>query len=738
MPNLAGFDLVIEVARAAIERQILVTPSQIGPNGEVIDTFVPPFTLRQNISLPGMSGLLQLIVHELQLRAVPRTPLLIMHMSFAESSIEAPGLGVAMLAGEFDLRVPMRFTPPSGSPSQSRFALDFTAATASLQLSPDTLNRLQAQLGPTTANVVLTALNEALVGVFRAQGLRPVGFSFTIDGTTDSMQMTTLTAVPSVSWIDAETLGLFGYHRREANTGDVLRKSDSDLPPPPFAGFPGWYPVVVMLSPDSFQRLIACPAVTKAATDHVAGPVREGFINEERARDNNNGPATEAEIAIANNRVGAYLASPAGLAEIASKTPAPCGRGALDQRVNLPDPFPATTAYIDWLSMSLGNGRLDINAKAHADVFCGSVQVTLPMWVQPMVVPVTQKINLGPVNKGEPQTEVDSSLICKLATDVLLSFLIGPFVGSIATVAAFAVAESLAESLVNSKILDQNLPVPQAGIDLPQQLKWRNLRIDPSALMLIGEWPGELLDPHTFQPRVDLNWKYDIKPSQTVPTRKGTFEKSCPWATSPVTRQFDYKLQAWDTTLKISTTEQDVPHPLRNLGWIVNLGAGYFTLQDGVVLRTPGEIVIPDPPDNSHLETRDEIVVEVSGNNKDGWTLHFRGEDGILNILINTTVIDGSGRRWHLGNNFEIDGQTIWLPDNYKQFVGECRKALGVILRNYQLVRNVPRWEQVITPEAYVEQTIREAVAGRELGAGLLLQKILAERPELVKGLFRE
>src|SRR5207247_7463863 len=134
----------------------------------------------------------------------------------------------------------------------------------------------------------------------------------------------------------------------------------------------------------------------------------------------------------------------------------------LDQRVTLPDPFPATTAYIDWLSMSLGNGRLDINAKAHADVFCGSVQVTLPMWVQPMVVPVTQKINLGPVNKGEPQTEVDSSLICKLATDVLLSFLIGPFVGSIATVAAFAVAESLAESLVNSKILDQNLPVPQA------------------------------------------------------------------------------------------------------------------------------------------------------------------------------------------------------------------------------------------------------------------------------------
>lgn len=737
MPNLAGFDLVIEVARAAIERQILVTPSQTGPNGEVIDTFVPPFTLRENISLPGMSGLLQVIVHELQLRAVPRTPFSIMHMSFAESSIEAPGLSVGMLAGTFDLQVPMRFTPPSGSPSQSRFALDFTAATASLQLSPDTLNRLQTQLGSTTANLVLAALEGALVDLFHSLGLRPVGFSFTVDGTVDSTQMTTLTAIPNVSWIDAETLGLFGYHRRGANTGDVLRKNDSDLPPPPYAGFP-WYPVVVMLSPDSFQRLIACPAVTKTATDHVAGPVREGFINDERARDNNNGTATDAEIANANNRVSTYLASPAGLAEIASKTPAPCGSGALDQRINLPDPFPATTAYIDTLSMSLGNGRLDINAKAHADVFCGSVQVTLPLWVQPVVA--GQKINLGPVNKGEPQTEVDTDFICKVATDVLLSFLIGPFAGSIATVAAFAVAESIAESLVNSKILDQNLPVPQAGFNLPRPIEWRSLKIDLSALMLIGQWPGELLDPHKFDPRIDLSLTHDIKASQTVPTKEGTFEAAC--LGGPAQRQFEYKLQAWDNTLQFSMTEQDVPHPLRYFDWIVSLAADdftrSFTLQDGVDLRTPGKVLIPDPPDNVHAETREEIVVGVSGNNKDGWTLRFRGEDGILYLSINTRILDGSGRSWPLGiNSLRIDGQTIWLPDDYKQFRSECLNRIHDIMSHYLLVRNVPRWEQVTTPETYVEQTIRDAVSNREFGASLLLQKILTEQPELVKGLIR-
>ena len=43
MPNLAGYDLIIEIARMAIEREVLNTPLETGPNGEAVDTLVPPF-----------------------------------------------------------------------------------------------------------------------------------------------------------------------------------------------------------------------------------------------------------------------------------------------------------------------------------------------------------------------------------------------------------------------------------------------------------------------------------------------------------------------------------------------------------------------------------------------------------------------------------------------------------------------------------------------------------------------
>jgi hypothetical protein len=476
MPNLAGFDLIIEVARAALERELLNTALATGPNGGPSnDTLVPPFLLSRQVDLPGVTGLLTLKVTDLRLHAQPHTSLLMLSLSFEQGSLIAPGISVAMLGGQGTITPPLYFKPPvprAGSPHPvSDLVLDFTKATSTLQLDQPSSDRLDQEVGVILGGAIRSALGTALTQLFKMQGdegVKKQKFSFAVDSSHDSTNMMVLSAVPSVSWIDSETLGIFGYHRHGASTGSTSWKIDSDLPPAPNVGAP-WFPVAVLVSPSSFQQLVACPAIRGAARDHIAGRHRSDFINEERAHNHNEGDATPGEIAAADSRLILFLDGPQGQAEIAGATPPPCGHGRIDQRINLPNPFSHTTGYIDRLSMDLGEGQIDVKAHAHAEVFCGSVSVDVPMSLQPFIG-AGNSIQPGQIKKGEPSSHVDADLICKAAIGIASAFLIGPLIGSVIAIIGVTVAESLAEGLVNRKILEEDLPAPQmdgSAPDLP-------------------------------------------------------------------------------------------------------------------------------------------------------------------------------------------------------------------------------------------------------------------------------
>ncbi|MCG3797003.1 hypothetical protein LT343_27280 [Bacillus toyonensis] len=734
MTNLAGFDLVIELARSAIEREILNTPLETGPQGEVIDTLVPPFTLKRSLPLPGMTGLVQFIVKKIHINALPRTSLISIRMIFEQSSIQVPGVSVAMLSGQFELTVPMHFTIPSNFPGNSNFALNFSSATTSLQLDNESKQRLSNQFGFGLTQATITALNAALGQIFYQQGLKTLDFSFTIDPSRDSNTMMTLTSVPNVLWIDSETLAFFCYHRHGANTGDILRKHDSDLPHPPFNGLPSWNPVVTLLSPDSFQRMMVCPSVTYAVRDHIVGPVRNRFIDEERARNNNSGPATMAEIEMANGRVNDFLNTPAAMAEISANTPSPCGRGALKQHINLPDPFPGTTVFMDYLSMSLGQGQIDIVAKAHAEIFCGEIEVTLPMWIKPTIN--YQNIIIGPVFKGEPHTNVEADFICEVAISILSSFILGPFFGSISTFVGVAIGEKIVETLLNKRLFSQNFPTIQIENNLASNIRWEELKIDPSALIIIGFWNGNLFNPKQFQPQIQLDRKINYTKSNTISPEEGTFEYDC---IGPVgSGTFYYERQTWDTVIQIRTVAQDVPQPLTYGEWSFTLGKQRYKLQPGII-ETAGEVIILTPPNKEHLETRTQIIIEVQGNNEDGWTLRFRGEDAIQNILFSTNVIDGSGYQWNLATNCRINGQTLVFDEDFYKYKTKCGEALADIMNRYKLMTDVPIWEQVqfITPEIYIHERIRAAVTSGQLGAGVAIRDLITNEPEIIKNIFR-
>jgi hypothetical protein len=119
--------------------------------------------------------------------------------------------------------------------------------------------------------------------------------------------------------------------------------------------------------------------------------------------------------------------------------------------------------------MDLGEGQIDVKAHAHAEVFCGSVSVDVPMSLQPFIG-AGNSIQPGQIKKGEPSSHVDADLICKAAIGIASAFLIGPLIGSVIAIIGVTVAESLAEGLVNRKILEEDLPAPQmdgSAPDLP-------------------------------------------------------------------------------------------------------------------------------------------------------------------------------------------------------------------------------------------------------------------------------
>lgn len=737
MPNLAGYDLLIEVARMALERELLNTPISTDGSGAPNDTLVPPFMLNRNIPLPGASGLLSLKITDLKLVAQPRSALLTLHLAFEEGALTAPGYDVGMLAGQGDLTAPLYFTPPAppapGAKPVSTLVLDFNQATSNLALDPASSARLDQAVGPMMGGAIRSALNTALTTLFKSQGVVSLKFSVAVDPSQDSTSMLILTAAPQVSWIDGETLGIFGYHRKAANTGNPAWKITSDLPPAPYPSFP-WYPIAMLLSPSSFQQLVACPAVRAAARDHVSGRHRNDYIDQERNNDHNPGPATPAEIAAADDRLNKYLSSPEGLSETDGCYPAPCGNGQLDQRIKMPNPFPDTTGYINWISMDLGDGRVDLKAKAHAHVFCGSVAVEVPMSFTPSIGP-KNTIQPGPIAKGNPNSEVDADFLCEAAIAAMSSFLVGPFIGSVIALLGVAVAESLAEGLVNSEILKQNLPTPNAAgaaPSLPSGVKLKSLQVAPTGLTIQGVWEGMLNDPHKFDPSIHLYWKPSYAASHTVIPQSGTFQAAC----GGEPRTFSYHANPWDTTIVYTLDIGDVPRPLHFEPWYLwNDGVAHQLIPGA--LSFPGVVMAPEPPDKETAQSRDPIVIGVQGSDDQGYTLTFRAEDLNVPFEVDTRVVDGSGRAWYLGTNYqETPGLTFSFEQDYLDFRGECAKWINGVVSHYTLVHDVPVWDKVTSFEQVMQEGLRNAVHGQELGVAATLRQVMVDQPEIAQNLF--
>jgi hypothetical protein len=149
--------------------------------------------------------------------------------------------------------------------------LRLDAASAGVILNAPTRAQADALLGPGGADRVADALRRAfaayLVNFFPIK--LPI-LPQTVRPGVDSHDPLQISAPPSAAWIDATTLGVFGYYRAAATGGDVQQKHRSDLGSSHeefFDAEPGLFPVVsgrrvvLVISADTFPMVIGCRAV---------------------------------------------------------------------------------------------------------------------------------------------------------------------------------------------------------------------------------------------------------------------------------------------------------------------------------------------------------------------------------------------------------------------------------------------------------------------------------------------
>src|SRR4051812_38410742 len=180
--------------------------------------------------------------------------------------------GMNVIGGHVTGDVPLHFAmPPNAPPASPRTpVIEFAATPPPVVLDATTASAADSALGTGGADRLAAGLNEALTALLGAIGTRslPV-MGFTVLPGVDSHERWQLSALPTVAWIDRETLGVFGYYRAAASGGDVTAKHAGDLSQPheEFFSQPGPVSIVpgrrfaLLLAADAFKMVIGCPAV---------------------------------------------------------------------------------------------------------------------------------------------------------------------------------------------------------------------------------------------------------------------------------------------------------------------------------------------------------------------------------------------------------------------------------------------------------------------------------------------
>jgi hypothetical protein len=478
------------------------------------------------------------------------------------------------------------------------------------------------------------------------------------------------------------------------------------------------------------------------ARQQVTDAVLPGLIDAERIKDNNPGPANKEETARAGQNLVAFFLSPEGIGQIAGATPGPCGNGHLSQHVEMPDPFPATTADVNFLDVTLGDGHLNILVKAHADVFCGSASMEQPLTV-PLIVDKWGQLTAGPPAKGNPVVDVSTNLICKIAIAFLSAVLLG-LPGLLLAVIVIVVVDSLAKGLVASKLGQRSFPGLNVSQDQSDKVILKSVVVAPDGMLLnatvpwIGSAAGE-----RFVPQADLVAKQvKADPSSTIPPFVGTYnfagtKYGCP------PQSFSYTVRYWDIAWEFHIVAKDVALPITVSGWQVTLGYAHgfdprpsFNNGATVSIAAPstllsGYVASQVPPIEGFVEPRQLVAIQAAPE-VSGWTLQGRGEDKNFFLLVEAVVTDASGQVFPVQQSLFFPGETIEFGEDYKKAMKECelRYRLWLETQHFGLIANTTKFTPIWDPHELIAGVIRQGILENKPGTMAQLSQLMTQQGE--------
>jgi hypothetical protein len=280
MAELAGFDVIVEAHIDTIVDFINQYPFTNPIDGQPIYLLGGPFSTDLNVNLGGALGTVPMrLILSFDLEAVVHQPLANLVATFeGGASISAPP-SLSHIGGQVTLTAKLKLASPPSPPGALQTTLpqtpvlDISASAVNVDVGASTRSTVDAALGTGAADLLQGALNNAfefLLPALPVVKLPTAGAGFTVALGQDSSDPTVLAALPALAWIDAETMGLFGYYRAAATGGDISIKTAGDLgteqeefcygQPGPVEVMPGRRSAILM-SPEAFEQVIACPAI---------------------------------------------------------------------------------------------------------------------------------------------------------------------------------------------------------------------------------------------------------------------------------------------------------------------------------------------------------------------------------------------------------------------------------------------------------------------------------------------
>lgn len=183
------------------------------------------------VGAPAGTIAVRLIVSA-ELNPVVRQPLATVIASFQGGALVSSVRGLNDIGGQLTVSVPLSFALPAGAPTTPQHVpvFDLGAVAPDVELDPPSRGLAESALGAGGADRLASGLRDAFAALLAQAGTVAIPvFGFTVVPGIDSHSPTQLSALPTVAWIDNETLAVCGYYRAAASGGNLVAKPRGDL-----------------------------------------------------------------------------------------------------------------------------------------------------------------------------------------------------------------------------------------------------------------------------------------------------------------------------------------------------------------------------------------------------------------------------------------------------------------------------------------------------------------------------